>query len=557
MVQNSPSASRLKGRLELLAEERAARDLVEGPKRGLWFDEDAVEHAVSVVKAFRHSKGEWAGEHFEPAPWQVFIIRQIFGWKRKKDGTRRFRQAYIEVARKNGKSTKAAAIGHKLFLFDDEPGAEVYTAATKLDQAKIVHSEAVRMMKTMQAEEPEFVNVVRIYHNNMSSECLAAKYEPLGSDSDTLDGLNPHAGIIDEYHAHKDSGVYDKLVTGMGSRRQPMMYVITTAGAGREGACWEMRKRCIRILEGTSEDDAVFAFICTLDEGDDWHDERNWGKGNPNIGISVKLDYLRDRHRQALESVGEENNFLRFNMNVWTAQARRWLKMDKWDACAGEEIPPNAFERFRGRECWAGLDLASTSDLNAFVMAFPEPDGHVTVVPLFWIPELTAQERSKKDGVLYPQWIRDGWIRMTEGDEQDPKVIRRDINRLTDAGILIREIAMDRLFQGLELCQDLRDDGFEAFAHGQGFASMGAPTDQFEKLVNSGRLRHGGNPVLRWHAENVSVKFDEAGNIKPDRKRSSEKIDGIVAAIMATGQALLQPAQQPSVYEQRGALVYG
>lgn len=539
----------VEGKLVKLAKARQRRDLKTGPDRGLRFDSDAADRVVGIVSNFRHSKGEWAGERFELSPWQEQdILRPLFGWKRA-NGTRRFRIAYIEIARKNGKSTFAAALGNYLFLSDGEPGAEVYTAATKLGQAKIVHGEAVRMVRAMQAESQKFRGHVRIFHNNMCVLKTNSKYEPLGGDSDTQDGLNLSGGIVDELHAHKTRDLYDKLTSAKGSRRQPLIFIITTAGFDRHSICWKVREHAIKVLEGIIEDDSFFAYIATLDKGDDWRDEAVWLKANPNLGISVKLDDLREECARAKESPGEENKFRRFHMNQWTEQQTRWLRMDKWDLCAGE---PLRLSDFYGQPCYAGLDLATTRDLTALVMAFPQDDGTVPIIPMFWIPEETARERERADRVPYTQWIREGLIQATQGNECDYETIRRDMNALADAGISISELAVDRDFQGCQLMQGLNADGFNAFAFGQGFRSMAAPSKGFEELVHGEKLRHGGNPVLRWHASNVATEQDAAGNIKPSRRKSSEKIDGIVAAIMATGRAAAQPEKKPSVYERRG-----
>lgn len=547
--------SQVEGKLVKLAKDRQRRDLKTGKARGLAFDSAEADRIVSVVSSFRHSQGEWAGELFRPAPWQEHdILRPLFGWKRA-NGTRRFRIAYIEIARNNGKSTIAATIGHVLFLADNEPGAQVYTAATKKDQAKIVHGEAVRMMEAIQREDSWMKDHVRIYHNNMCVPSTNSKYEPIGGDSTTQDGFNLHGAIIDELHAHKGRELYDKLMTARGSRRQPLIFIITTAGFDRHSICWKVREHAVKVLEGL-QDDSFFAYIAALDEGDDWRDESVWGKANPNLEVCVDLDNLREECARAKESPSEENTFRRFHMNEWTEQQTRWLKMDKWDLCAGKPIE---LDDCVGYDCWAGLDLAQTRDLTALVMAFPLSDGVVALLPIFWIPEETARERERADRVPYTQWIREGWIRATPGNECDYDRVRRDINALADMGINIREIALDRLFQGAQLGQQLAGDGFETFAHGQGFHEMGmpAPTQRFGELVNTAKIRHGGNPVLWWHISNVAIEQDAAGNMKPSRKKSSEKIDGAVAAIMAVGRAVIQPEKKPSVYEKRGILTVG
>jgi len=532
-------------KLVALARARQERDLIEGPARGLFFDVKAADYAVEVIGRLRHSQGEWAGKPFILAPWQEHdIIRPIFGWKRA-DGTRRFRIAYDEIPRKNGKSTKAAAIGNFLFLADSEPGAQVYTAATKKDQARIVHSEAVRMVRTMQAEDPAFKEHVRIYHSSMCVKATDSKYEPLSADSGTLDGLNISGAIIDELHAHKTRDLYDKLRTAKGSRRQPLLFIITTAGYDRTSVCWEVHEHAVKVLEGVLEDDSFFAYIACLDEGDDWTDEAVWHKANPNLGISVKLDDLREECQRAKTNRGEENAFRRFHLNQWTTLADRWLALDKWDLCSE---PRYSVEDLHGMRCWAGLDLASIKDLTALVLAFPI-DETIVLLPYFWCPEDDIGSRTERDRLPYATWVHEGHIRTTPGSETDYGRVRGDIRAIADE-FAIQEIAVDRLFQGGQLSHDLMEDGHEIIKFGQGFYSMAAPTLQFELLVNKRRFRHNGNPVLRWMATNVAVVQDSAGCLKPCKKRSAEKIDGIVAAIMALGR--LTQAEQESSYEDRG-----
>ena len=534
-------------KLVSLTRARQQRDLKEGADRGLWYDEAAADHAVQVISSFRHSKDPFAGKRFILEPWQEHdIVRPLFGWKRA-DGSRRYRIAYIEMPRKNGKSTLAAAIGNYLFLADGVAGAEVYTAATKRDQARIVHSEAMRMISAMQEEDPGFRGHVRSYYNNMCVKSTNSKYEPLSADSGTLDGLNPSGVIIDEFHAHKNRDLWDKLRTAKGARRQPLIFIITTAGFDRSSVCWEVHQQAVQVLEQVRNDDRLFVYITTLDEGDDWQEESTWRKANPNLGVSVSLDDLREECAAAEISSGLENSFRRFQLNQWTTLDARWLDLDKWDAC-GE---PFDVEDLRGRPCYAGLDLATISDLTALVLAFPIDD-NVLLVPYFWCPRDAVTVRSKRDLLGYQQWVDDGYIRATPGAETDYDRVRRDIRELGDQ-FAIQEIAIDRLFQGAQLSHQLADDGFEVVAFGQGFYSMASPTLQFELLVNTGRIRHNGHPVLRWMAANVAVEQDAAGNLKPSKKLSADKIDGIVGSIMALGRLNVADTAG-SVYETRGVL---
>jgi len=532
------------GRLVRLAVERHVRDLDDGHKRGLRFDEDAARHAIDFYGFLRHSKGEWAGEPFELSPWQAFITWSLFGWMRK-NGTRRFREAYEEVARKNGKSTKIAGTGLYGLVADGEPGAEIYSSATKREQARISHSEAVRMVKA----SPDLSGLVKPFRDNLNIPGTASKFEPLGADADTLDGLNIHMALVDELHAHKNRDMVDVLETATGSRRQPLIYYITTAGYDRTSICREIHDRAVQVLEGHVPDDSLFAYIATLDDDDDWTDESVWVKANPNIGVSAKWAKLRAGAEKAKESLGYRNTFLRLHMNQWTQQSTKWIDMDAWTE-SGQT--PVAAEDVSGMPCFGGLDLSTTTDISAWVMDFPLEDGNHVWLCRFWAPEERAAQRQKKDQVPYLQWAKEGYIELTPGDVIDYDVIRERINE-DGKRFNIREIAIDR-WNATQISTQLDGDGFTVVPFGQGFASMSAPSKEFEALVIGRRLRHGNNPVLNWMADNVAVKQDAAGNVKPDKEKSNERIDGIVAGIMATGRALVNDSGM-SVYARRGVLV--
>lgn len=352
------------GDLVRLAAERHLSDLDTGHERGLRFDDEAADRAISFFPLLRHSKGEWAGTPFALEPWQEFIVGSLFGWKRA-DGLRRFRTAYLSVARKNGKSTLVAGIGLYLAFFDDEPGAEVYAAATKRDQAKITWSEAQRMVQ----RTPGLSGRIKAYQNNLHNVETASKYEPLSADYNSLDGLNVHGAVIDEYHAHPNGNVADVLESATGARRQPLIIYTTTAGHDNESACHQFDQYIQSVLEGTVQDDAIFGFIARPDEDDSWDDPVAWAKANPNLGVSVKLDDLERQCDRAKNIPREQNEFRRKRCNEWTEQADRWLDLALWDGCADRpECTP-------GRRCFAGLDLSTTTDLSALAMLFPNGDG--------------------------------------------------------------------------------------------------------------------------------------------------------------------------------------
>ncbi len=527
-------------KLVKLACKRHLSDLRFGKKRGIYFDELEADYALDFFGFLNHSKGEWAGETFELEPWQQFIVGSIFGWLRE-DGTRRFRTAYNEIPRKNGKSTLAAGIGLTLFFADGEPGAEVYTAATKKDQAKIVFEEA----KNMVLASAHLKKRIGVFKTNLHMLSQRAKLEPLGADEDTMDGLNVHGAIIDEVHAHKNRGVVEVLETATGARRQPLQFEITTAGYDRNSICWEHHDYSTKILEGIIEDDTWFAFITSIDEKDDWTNPDTWIKANPNLGVSAKLDDLIRKCEKAKHLPAAQNAFRRLHLNQWTEQANRWINMTSWNKCKGHVDA----ELLAGKECYGGLDLASTTDIAAFVLYFPT---ELKALSYFWIPEENIQERVNRDRVPYDAWVRDGHITATEGNVVDYDVIRSDINALGET-FNIQEIAADR-WNATQIITQLEGDDFTMIPFGQGFASMAAPTKELGRLITGKELQHGDNPVLSWMASNMTVKQDAAGNLKPDKEKSTEKIDGIVALIMAIGRATLSKDDNTSIYEQRGIL---
>jgi len=527
-----------------LAVERHFRDLEEGHKRGLSFSVTADQHVLDFFRFLKHSKGEWAGTYFELAPWQAFWLSVQFGWLRE-DGLRRFRTAYWECPRKSGKSTLLAGGGLYLFFADGEQGAEVYSAATKRDQAKISHGEATRMVQ----RSPGLSARIGVYKDNLHHVPSASKFEPLGADADTLDGLNVHAALIDELHAHKSRNLWDVLETGAGSRRQPMQWAITTAGFDTHGICYEQRSYLLKILQRIFEDDTYFGVIYSLDEEDlkdnRWATERAWRKANPNYGISVKPDDMQRLAQKALELPAAQNNFLCKRLDVWTRQETLWMNMDKWAACAGEVD----LEALRGKECIAGLDLSSTKDITALVLLFPTEAG-LKVYGRYYLPEEAIAERARVDRVPYDIWHREGKFQVTPGNQIDYGFVRRDINELQKQ-FVIREIAYDR-WGAVGLATDLQGDGFTVVPIGQGFASLSAPTKELERLVLGKGIAHGGDPVLTWMMSNVATLTDPAENIKPAKNKSTERIDGVVALIMALARQMVLPPTAGSVYEGRG-----
>ena len=568
-----------------LAAERHLRDLETCAARDLYFDPQAAQRAIDFFGFLHHSKGEWSGQVFELQPWQLFIVWCLFGWKRR-GGLRRFQSAYVEIPRKNGKSTLCAGIALYLFFADGEAGAEVYCAATKKDQARIVYLEAERM----RTASPGLAKRIVKFRDNMNIPATASKLEPLGADEDTLDGLNIHGYIVDELHAHKTRGLLDVLDTATGSRRQPLGFKITTAGFDRLSVCWKEHEYNARVLEGLIEDDTVFAYIACLDDGDDWELEENWHKANPNLGISAKLEDLRRKAHKAKQDPSFLNSFLRLHLNKWTQQETRWMPIDKWNACVGFSLKDRDAkvlllemqEKLLGRRCFGALDLSSKIDIAAWVKLFPpsEEDPRWIVLPRFWIPEDNVQKRVSEDRVPYDLWIREGFLETTEGnvvdyDEikaaivGDPYFGQTHIAMSPEPGDVVTipnpyigrkgdrdrynliEVGFDP-WNATQIAVDLGKAGVKTVEVRQGYGSLSEPTKHLMTLVLGQKLAHLANPVLRWMAGNLVVTQDAAGNIKPDKAKSSEKIDGIAGLVIALSRAIATPGVARSIYDKQG-----
>ncbi len=530
------------GRLIRLAVLRQQRDLEEGSKRGLRFDRQAAQHAIDFFGFLKHSKGEWAGQPFTLEPWQQFILWCLFGWKRA-DGLRRFRTAYVEVPRKNGKTSLVAGVGLYLMVADGEPGAEIFSAATKRDQAKLSWDEAVRMVKA----SPALTKMVKHWRasDTLTVEATSSKFHPLGADADTMDGLNVHGVLIDELHAHRTRAVVDVLETATGARRQPLVVEITTSGSDQSSICYEHHGYSERVLADTVQDDTWLAFIASIDQGDAWDDPKVWAKANPNYGVSVKPDDLQRKADKAKKLPAAQNAFKRLHLDVWTQQVTRWITLGLWDENAGEVKP----EELVGRVCYGGLDLSSVSDLTAWVLAFPrdeDPDD-LDILCRFWCPEAKLADDSNRYQDQYRVWAEQGYLTPTPGNAVDYGFIKKQV--LEDASkYKLVDVNVDRLFQGYGLSMELQDEGLTVFGMGQGFLSMAAPMKEFEQRLLAHKLHHGGNPVLRWMADNVAVRQDPAGNFKPDKASSQGKIDGIMALVMSLDRAMRRETGE-SIYD--------
>lgn len=557
------------GKYERLYLARHERDLAlsrqeGGHPRGLWFDVEDGNRVVEFVEGYcRHAEGEWAGAPLLLEEWQKQLLRIVFGWKRL-NGTRRFRTAYIEIPRKNGKSALSSALALYLLMADGEPGAQVYSFATKEEQAAIVW----RVAASMAQKSPDLKRFLSVHGIKKKTggtiwcDRESAFFRTLGADSSTQDGLNPHGAIADELHEHKDRDVWTKLRTATGARRQPMQIEITTAGVfDPESIGWLEHQYAIDILEETIEDESFFAFIAAADEGPevDVFSVETQQQANPNYGVSAKVDMLADIAQLAKNAPSVYNDYLRYHLNRWTQQVSRWLSIEQWRECdpiskeAALEIREAREKRLLEgkRRCWGGLDLAQTSDLNALVLAFePDENNLVELLCRFYLPEETVKAESKKKRKHYERWVEDGWIIQTPGRVTDYEFIRRDVKELRDRGARIEEIAFDKLGAG-DLTVKLEDhDGFKMVVHQQGFVSMNAPSKEWERRTINSSLRHGGHPVLAWNVGNAVTATDSAGSIKPDKKNAKGKIDGLVAGIMGLGRlTVCAPIQSGSYLE--------
>ena len=530
--------------------QRYLDDLETAEERGFYFDKDEAQAICDFYPLFtRHIKGPLAGQPILLEPWQAFGLVNIFGWKHTDTNLRRFRTVYEEVARKNAKSTKVSGVGLYLAGFDDEGGAEVYSCATTKDQARIVFNDARHMVQA----SPELRRVFGVYRNNIHTKTGASKFEPLSSDANTLDGLNVHGGLIDEVHAHKTREVWDVIETATGSRLQSILYGISTAGSNKMGICYELRTYAAKILDGIVEDDTFFALIYTLDEDDDWQDETNWIKANPNLGVSKNLDDMQRLAKKAKEMPTARANFLTKHLNVWVNSANSWMNMEKWDKCRG--IAPD--EELANMPCWIGLDLANKLDIAAMVMVFVDANQNLHVKCHFYLPEEQIEVKSRTIGNMYQSWADSGYLTLTPGNVIDHDYIEEDI-RAVCSEYDVQEIAFDP-WGGTQLSIALERDGFEMVEVGQTVKNLSEAMKETEANVFAGRLHHGDNPVLNWMASNIEVTVDRNENIFPRKAddHADNKIDGMVALFMATLRIIGQNENPLSPWEQEGYTVAG
>lgn len=515
------------------------------------FDAVAGEVAVNFIEQFiTHVKGELAMKPFLLLDWQKEFIRNLFGWKVKETGLRRYREAFVFVARKNGKSALGAAIALYLEVIDQEPGAELISIAVTREQARAIFDTARFMVK----QNDKLSELLNPYRNAITAKQGASTYKVVSSEAGGTHGGNLHAALFDELHAQTDRELYDVVQTSFGARRQPLLISFTTAGFDRTSICYEVYEIACKVRDGIIRRDWFYPVIYEADVEDDWTDEAVWAKANPSLGHTITIDYLRQEFQKALSSPAYQNTFKRLYLNMWTSSETRWLDMRAWDKCGEAKIDQKLLE---GAVCYGGLDLASVSDIAAFVLDFPneagEEESHTWIARLF-VPEARLNDPGFKDRDIYRAWVDGGYMLATPGDVIDYDYIIREIELLGEL-YNIREIAFDR-WGAAQISQTLTNMGFTLVGFGQGYVSMSPPTKEVERLVRHGSLRHGNHPVLRWMADNVMVTTDAAGNIKPDKQKSRQKIDGMVAGIMATDRAIRHSiSNKPSIYEERGLVI--
>ena len=513
------------------------------------YDKDAADYAVMFIESLCHTKGTWAGKPFELIDWQEQIIRDLFGIL-KPNGYRQFNTAYVEIPKKMGKSELAAAVALLLTCGDGEERAEVYGCAADRQQAAIVFDVAadmVRMCPALSRRVKILASQKRIIYKPTNSF-----YQVLSAEAYSKHGFNIHGVVFDELHTQPNRTLFDVMTKGSGdARMQPLYFLITTAGTDTHSICYETHQKAKDILEGRKIDPTFYPVIYGADESEDWTDPKVWRKANPSLGITVGIDKVRAACESARQNPGEENAFRQLRLNQWVKQAVRWMPMEKWDACA---FAVNE-DDLEGRVCYGGLDLSSTTDITAFVLVFPptDEDDRYVVLPYFWIPEDSMDLRVRRDHVPYEVWERQGYLMTTEGNVVHYGYIEKFIERLGEK-FNIREIAFDR-WGAIQMVQNLEGMGFTVVPFGQGFKDMSPPTKELMKLVLEKRIAHGGHPVLRWMMDNIYIRTDPAGNIKADKERSTEKIDGAVATIMALDRAIrCGNVSTASVYDDRGIL---
>lgn len=516
-----------------------------------YFDAKEAQRKIAFIELLPHTKGEWAFKRqlVTLEPWQKFGLACTFGWRRKSDGTRRFRESYWEVNRKNGKSVIAAGVGLAMFAMDGEFGAEIYSGATTEKQAWEVFRPARLMVK----RTPMLIEAAGIEVNasNLNKPGDGSRFEPLIGNPG--DGASPSCSIVDEYHEHDSDTLYTTMLTGMGARKQPLMFIITTAGANIEGPCYDKRRQVVEMLEGIVQDDELFGWIWTIDEGDDWKDPAVLAKANPNMGVSVYREYLESQQQRAIKQARFTNHFKIKHLGVWVTAKTGYFNVAQWEALKDESL---TLEQFEGQACFLGFDLARKLDMNCMARLFwRDVDGrrhYYSVAPRFWVPEDTVHSMdNRRMAERYQKWVNTGHMQTTDGAEVDYREIleeAKEANRLNP----VQGSPIDP-HGATGLAHDLDDEGLSPITIVQNYTNMSDPMKELEAAIASGRFHHDGNPIMTWCIANVIGKHIPGNDdiVRPIKQGNDNKIDGAVALIMAVGRAMpgKQQDEETSVYE--------
>ena len=511
------------------------------------YDKYRAERAIAFIeKHLTHVKGELAQKPFMLEDWQKDqIIKPLFGMV-DKEGFRQYRTCYIEIPRKKGKSNLSAAIALYMLFADGEPGAEVISAAADRNQANIVFDIAKKMVLNDKALSSRG----KVFRNAISIEEKGSYYKSISSESNTAHGMNISCCIFDELHAQKDRDLWDVCTTATGARRQPLIVAITTAGFDKSSICYEVHEYAKKVKDGIIKDETFLPILYRADADDDWREEDVWRKANPGYGNIIKESYFLQQFNKAKNTPSFQNTFKRLHLNMWTGSDSLWIDDEDWMAC---NLFPIKEEELKGRDCFAGLDLASTRDISALVLIFPNEDNTFEIIPYFFVPEEKVLQRTGGDGVDYKSWVDQKYIIQTEGNVADYNFIQSKYVELATKFNIV-SCSFDR-WNSSQLVINLINEGAKMNPIGMGFASQSAPTKELEKLILAKQINHGGNPVLRWMLSNVQISEDPAGNIKANKGKSKDKIDGIAALIMALAEYMnTLEGDSSSIYEDRGLI---
>jgi len=507
---------------------------------GCYFDQAAADWACDFIEGFcKHTSAEWFGQPVRLLPWQRDFVSRLYGWKRA-DGTRRFREFYLEIPKKAGKSTLIACLC--LLALVEEPGAEVYPGAVNRKQSDPIYRTICQMIRSS-PDLKAHLKVLR-WNKSITFEEMNSRLKVLSADADSEDGHNSNFTVLDELHRFKNTRLYDVMRYAGKARRQPIFGNITTAGESRHSLCYEVHNRARAVIDGTSTETRFLGVIYGADpEVDDLDDPKTWLRVNPSLGAIGTLADFREEYETAKKLPRTLNEFLRLNLGVWVESSAKWLPLDLWDK--GKDPVPASW--WKGVECFAAIDLSAVKDLTSLSLAARLGDKQVRVAVHPFMPSETKDRRSEVDGVPYGQWCNSGDMIETDGNSTDHEAIRQRLIDLRDMGVEIKQVGVDP-WGADHLCNLLRDDGFDVVLFGQNYQNLSGPSKHLERLLLAGDLRHDGNPVMRWCVGNVAVDSDPHENIKPSKKRSAERIDCVVSTVMAIGLMDADPNQGPPTF---------